>query len=342
MKKAIGNAIKLIIFLGLGIFLVWLITHHLTPEQWDRIKQVFRDANYWILLPVFIIGTISHLLRALRWRMLIEPMDYHPRLFTTFSAVMIGYIANLAIPRMGEITRCGVLSRHENIPFQKVIGTMIVERGIDLLCLLVLIVASILIQMDVVGGFFYDTIISRLTPIFRHGTWIRYLIMLVMIAALITGMVFLMKLFRHTRWYRKLVLLFRGIKEGMLAIGKMKRKGLFFLYTIAIWLCYFLMVYVGFFCLKPTSVLGLKAGLSVLSFGSIGMMITQGGIGAYQLIVEKTLELYGILEAYGFAFGWLSWIMQTLLTLVLGLICTVTLPFIKRKTPKALAGKVTS
>lgn len=340
MKKAFGNAIKLIIFLGLGIFLVWLITHHLTPGQWKRIKQVFRDADYWILLPVFIIGTASHLLRALRWRMLIEPMCYHPRLFTTFSAVMIGYMANLAIPRMGEITRCGVLSRHENIPFQKVIGTMIVERGIDILCLFLLIIAAVLIQMQVVGGFFYQMAIDKFMPLLRHGTWIRYFIMLIIIAAFIAGIVFFLKLFRHTRWYRKMILLFRGIKEGMLTIGKMNKKGLFFVYTAAIWLCYFLMVYVGFFCLKPTSALGLKAGLSVLSFGSIGMLITQGGIGAYQLIVEKTLELYGILEAYGFAFGWLSWIMQTLLTLVLGLICTVTLPFVKRNKAQALAGKV--
>ncbi|MGH2643968.1 MAG: lysylphosphatidylglycerol synthase transmembrane domain-containing protein [Chitinophagaceae bacterium] len=331
MKKAAENVVKLIVFLGLGIFLVWLITHHLTAEQWIRIKQVFLTANYWVLLPVFIIGIISHILRALRWRMLIEPMGYRPRVFTTFSAVMIGYLANLALPRMGEITRCGVLSRHENIPFQKVIGTMIVERGIDVLCLLLVIIASVFIQIDVVGRFFYDMVIRKLSPLFHHGSWLRYILILIIIALVITGLIFLLRLFRHTRWYRKLIIMLRGIKEGMFTIGKMKKKGLFFIYTVVIWLCYFLMVYVGFFCLKPTSVLGIKAGLSVLGFGSIGMVLTQGGIGAYQLIVEKTLELYGILEAYGFAFGWLSWITQTLLTLVLGLFCTITLPFMKRK-----------
>jgi uncharacterized protein (TIRG00374 family) len=339
MNKIIGNAIKLIFFFGLGIFLVWLITHHLTPDQWQRIKQVFRTANYWVLLPVFLVGTFSHILRAMRWRMLIEPMGYHPRLFATFSAVMIGYIANLALPRMGEITRCGVLSRHENIPIQKVIGTMIVERGLDLLCLASVIVVSVLIQIEVVGGFFYHTVISKMMSLFGSGSWLRYVIFLIIIAAIITGMIFFLKLFRHTRWYRKLVLLFRGIKEGMLTIGKMKNKGLFFLYTVAIWLCYFLMVYIGFFCLKPTSGLGINAGLSVLGFGSIGMILTQGGIGAYQLIVEKTLELYGILEAYGFAFGWLSWITQTLLTLVLGFGCMIILPFTKSRKKIIVAEK---
>lgn len=337
MNKALRNILKLFIFLGLGIFLVWLITHNLTSAQWLKIKEVFREANYWVLIPVFMVGTLSHILRALRWNLLIKPMGYHPRVFTTFSAVMIGYIANLALPRMGEITRCGVLSRNENIPFQKVVGTMIIERLIDLFSLGILILLAVLIQLDVVGSFFSDALTKRISEVFEQGTSLHYAILAVVILIIIAAIIFLLKFFRHTRWYRKLILLWRGVKEGIFTIGKMKKKGLFFVYTIFIWVCYFLMVFIGFFCLEPTSVLGLKAGLSVLGFGSIGMILTQGGIGAYQLIVEKTLELYGIAEAYGFAFGWLSWITQTGLTLILGLICTVTLPFIKRrKTDKAL------
>lgn len=331
MKKALGNVLKLIIFLGLGIFLVWLITHNLTPLQWQRIKEVFQEANYWVLIPVFIIGTISHILRALRWVLLIKPMGYRPRAFTTFSAVMIGYIANLALPRMGEITRCGVLSRNENIPFQKVVGTMIAERVIDLSSLSFIILMTVLIQLNLVSDFFTGTLLSKFSDLFERGTWKRYAIIIAAVAVIMISLIRFLKRFRYTRWYRKLVILIKGVKEGMFTIGKMRNKVLFFVYTVAIWLCYFLMVYIGFFCLKPTSALGIKAGLSVLGFGSIGMILTQGGIGAYQLIVEKTLELYGILEAYGFAFGWLSWITQTGLTLVLGLICTILLPFVKRQ-----------
>jgi uncharacterized protein (TIRG00374 family) len=331
MNKALGNALKLIFFLGLGIFLVWLITHNLTPRQWQRIKEAFQQANYWILIPVFIIGALSHFFRALRWRLFMRPMGYRPGILATFSAVMIGYIANLAIPRMGEITRCGVLSRNERIPFDKVLGTMIAERVIDLISLFILLAVAILIQINIVGEFFYNNVLERAARFFYRGNIIRNTVILAGAIAVIVMIGFILKKFRHTQWYRRLRLLMQGINKGIFALRRLDQKGIFIFYTLAIWVCYFLMVYIGFLCLKPTAVLGVKAALSILGFGSIGMIITQGGIGAYQLIVEKTLELYGILEAYGFAFAWLSWLTQTLLILVLGVICTVALPFLKRK-----------
>lgn len=331
MSKLSANVLKLAFFLGLGIFLVWLVTHNLTEEQWERIREVFRQANYWILIPVFIIGALSHFLRALRWRLLFQPLGYKPGILSTFCAVMIGYLANLALPRMGEITRCGVLSRNDRIPFNRVLGTMIAERVIDLICLGILLAVIVLMQINIVGHFFYDLVIIKFIGMFQAGNITSSIIILALIALFVLILWFIIKRFKHNRWLRKFKVLLYGVKKGVFSVNRLKNKSLFFVYTFGIWICYFLMVYVGFYCLTPTSALGIKPALSILGFGSIGMIVTQGGIGAYQLIVEKVLGLYGILEAYGFAFGWLSWLTQTALILILGLACMAVLPFIIRR-----------
>jgi uncharacterized protein (TIRG00374 family) len=331
MNKALGNILKFVFFLGLGIFLVWLITHKLTPAQWERIHLAFRQADYWFLIPVCVIGFFSFFIRALRWRLLITPLGYKAGVFTTFSAVMVGYIANLAVPRMGEVTRCGMLARYERLPVNKVIGTVLVERIFDVLCLVIVIALTVLVQIDIVGDFFYRNVLMKVGNFFQHANLSHNLMIVAIILAGLAGLWFLLRQFRHMRWYRRLRILIRGVRTGFVSVGRLQEKRLFIVYTFLIWLSYFLMVYIGFMCFQSTASLGIRPALSVLSFGSIGMIITQGGIGAYQLIVEKTLELYGILDAYGFAFGWLSWLTQTLLILVLGFFCVVAMPFVKRR-----------
>lgn len=328
MNKRLGNVIKFGIFLGLGVLLIWLATRHLTPEEQQTIRESFRNANYWWLLPSLIIGIISHLTRALRWRLLMLPMGYQPSVTNTFCAVMIGYLANLALPRMGEITRCGVLAKYGKIPAGKLIGTMIAERGFDVLSLLLLLFFTIIIQLDRVGDFFYSRLLVNLQDKFSRLTGARIALLVIILILLIAFIYFSIKKFRHTKIYQKISEIIRGVWEGILTIRTMKNKGLFLVYTLLIWICYFLMVYIGFFCLGDTAHLGIKAGLAVLAFGSIGMVATQGGIGAYQLIVQKTLVLYNVGEAVAYAFGWIIWLAQTLLVVVVGFICLLLLPVI--------------
>lgn len=331
MRKISGKILTLVLFLGLGIFLVWLVTHNLTPEQWEQIREAFREADYWMLVPVLVIGFFGQLFRALRWRLFLLPMGYKPGVYSTFCAVIIGLLANLALPRVGEIMRCGILSRNDNIPFNKILGTIISERAIDVVCLALLLLVTVLMQIDLLGQFFYDMVVVRFMRIFERENILAGIIVLVSLVLIGVLLRFFLKRSKNTRWYIKFKVMLQGIKNGILSVGKIKRKRAFFLYTLGIWLSYFFMVYVGFYCLKPTAVLGLKPALSVLGFGSIGMIITQGGIGAYQLIVEKTLSLYGIANAYGYAFGWLSWLAQTVLILFLGVVSMASLPFIRRR-----------
>ncbi len=327
MKKALGRTVKFIFFLALGLFFIWLAVKDFNTREWQHILEVFREAHYWLLLPILIIGFFSHFFRALRWRLLIRPLGHEPGIWNIFGAVMTGYLANLAVPRLGELVRCGVLSRQERIPVNQVIGTMVAERVIDILTLFVVILLTLFTQPDKIKHFFYRNIWIGFTDSFFSGRWIWGILILFLAGLLIWGTV---RFSRKTRWHGNLVNLIKGIREGILTALKLPEKKLFFAYTFLLWLCYLCMILIGFYCFNSTSSLGLNAALSVLSFGSIGMALTQGGLGAYQLLVEKTLNLYGIGNAYGFAFGWLSWLAQTGLIILLGLASMIALPFTRR------------
>lgn len=333
MKNLLKKAIRIIFFLGLGIFLVWLIIKDFTPEQWQHIRQAFYEANYRLLFPIFITGIASHYIRALRWRLLLTPVGYSPGKGNMFCAVMIGYLINMAVPRMGEVARCGIVAKQERIPVDMLIGTMIAERLIDILSLLILIFITIVIQPDKTGHFFNEYIWQKITLLFQPAHLLRNLLIISGILVLIIIGFYLL---RHTGWYGRFRKLLTGIRQGLLTAFRLRQKSLFLGLTFLMWGCYFLMVYIGFYCFSTTAHLGVKAGLSVLSFGSIGMSVTQGGLGAYQLLVEKTLGLYGIAEVYGFAFGWLSWLAQAALILIVGVGCMIALPLLRKKEPQSM------
>jgi uncharacterized membrane protein YbhN (UPF0104 family) len=327
MPKSLKTILNFIIFLAIGIGLIWLVTHNLTAKEKEDIISSFRKANYWLIIPVIFVGIASHWYRAVRWKLLMEPLGYHPSTVNTFFAVMVGYLANLAIPRLGEVTRCGLVARYEKIPAEKLVGTMIAERAVDMLLLLLLMVITVILQLDIVGVFFTQNIWEPL----QHklgNTWILAGILIVLIVAGIIAF----RIIARSSIGAKIKGILKGVWEGVLSIGKMKRKGWFIFYSILIWGLYFTMMYLGFLCMDETRELGVGAALSVLCFGSIGMIATQGGIGAYQILVQQTLVLYGIHATTGYAFGWIVWLAQTLMVLVIGFASLVALPvYNKRK-----------
>ncbi|HVB04204.1 MAG TPA: lysylphosphatidylglycerol synthase transmembrane domain-containing protein [Chitinophagaceae bacterium] len=333
MNRPVAGILKFALFLGLGIGLIWLATHNLTAIQRRQGIQAFRTANYMLLIPALLAGLASHITRAARWKLLILPLGYNPSLINVFCAVMIGYLGNLAFPRLGEITRCAVLARHERLPANQIIGTMITERAVDALSLLVLLTATIAFQFRILGAFFHQEILVRLTGLFhlQGNSWIFWLSGFLLFTA---GLVwYLLARLKHTLLGLRLHLLLKGVWEGMRSIRNMRNRGLFIMYTLLLWTLYFGMVYIGFYTLKSTSSLSLGACFSVLAFGSIGMILTQGGIGAYQLMVEQTLVLYGTGSALAYALGWIIWSTQTLLIVIGGFFCVVLLPLINRQTP---------
>lgn len=329
--------IKFSLFLGLGIFIIWLSLRGLTPNEKGQILYSFRIANYyWVILTV-ALGILSHVLRSLRWMLLIEPMGYNPSLKNTFFAVMVGYFANLAFPRLGEVTRCGILTRYEQIPFNKSFGTVITERAIDMITFFLLFILMIVTQAGTIGHYLNANIYPKLAEKFENPIFSRmFLIAAVILFVIIISSIYVMRSkIASSSLFLKIKKLILGFWEGLKSLSQIRRPGLFIFYSVTIWLLYFLMLYVCFFCFADTSSLSPGAGLSSLVLGSVGIMVTPGGIGLYPAIIQETLMLYDIARPTGLALGWIAWTAQTGMILLVGGISLILLSFNKKTHGKA-------
>lgn len=333
MNKKARSAFKILFFLSIGIFFIWIFLRKLTPDQKLEIWDSFIHANFSWLVLALIIGFFSHLVRAMRWRMLLNPLGYHPKLSNTFYAVMIGYFANMALPRLGEVTRCGVLAKYEKIPMNKSIGTVIVERSIDMVVFITLFFINFIVFFDKLNLYVEEKVFTPLGEKFQYAQASTYIIVLLL--SLVAIVLFLFFLFRNkiaeTKIYKNGKEILLGFWHGLRSVTKIKKPVSFIFQSFFIWILYFLMIYVCVFSLPETSHLGVGAGLSMLIFGSIGIMIVQGGIGIYPVIIAETLAIYGIQATTGYALGWLTWTAQTLLIVVAGIISLIVLPIINKK-----------
>lgn len=332
MKKKLLSAVKILFFLSIGIFFIWIFLRKLTPEQKLDIWNSFISADFRWLVLALVIGFFSHLVRAIRWRMLLDPIGYNPKLSNTFLAVMIGYFANMALPRLGEVTRCGVLNKYERIPLNKSIGTVIIERSIDMVVFVILFFVNLIIFFDKLDKYVDQKVYKPLSDKFSFtGESTFYLSVTFGLLALFI-LIFL--LFRKriitSVFYLKVKDLLMGFWHGLWSVTKIKNPVAFIFQSFLIWVLYFLMIYVCIFSLPETSHLSVGAGLSMLIFGSIGIMIVQGGIGIYPAIIAEILAIYGIQSTTGYALGWLTWTAQTVLIVVIGIISMIILPVINK------------
>jgi len=333
LKKLILNALKLIFFLGIGIFFIWLFMHNLTDEEKNDIYSSFISANYWWVLLSIIILFLSHISRTIRWKILIEPLGYKPTNKNLFLALLIGYFANLALPRLGEVSRCGIVSRYEKIPFQKMIGTVVTERALDLISLFIAFVLSFLIHLDKVVKFkelsIYQRARENLNKIENPG--IYNWIMIIFFIGLLLILIKYRNKISHFKMYQRIKNIILGFFEGLKSLFKIKKPFWFVFHSIFIWIAYLFMTWVVFFSLPETSHLGLDVGLAVLVFGAIGIVIIQGGIGIYPWIVAQILALFFISGTKGYAMGWILWTGQTLMIILAGMLSMVLLPLLNEK-----------
>lgn len=332
MNKRLLSAAKILFFLGLGALFIWLFLRKLSPEQKLEIWESFWNANYWWALLAILLGVLSHLVRALRWKILLKPMGYQPRLVNSFSCVMIGYFANLALPRLGEVTRCTALARYEKVPFEKSFGTVIVERVIDLVIFAGLFLLTLVLQWGRIKDYVYDKIFLPLSERFQflQDGAMLWIIMLAGMVILVLFLYLIRRRFAHLKIYQKMRGMILGLLEGLISIARIERPFLFIFHSLMIWGLYYLMIYLCFFSFPGTSALGPEAGLAMLVFGSIGIMIVQGGIGIYPAIIAEVASLYGVAATTGYALGWLAWTAQTLMIILAGLAAVLLLPVINK------------
>lgn len=320
-------------FLLLGFGLLYLAFKNIQLEDvWKEIQS----AQYsWILGSMFV-ALVSHFFRALRWNQLINQLGYKTKSSTTFYAVMIGYLANLALPRMGEVSRCLVLTRKDNIPFNALFGTVIAERVFDLIILILMIFMIILFQLDEIGGFLNELIIRPLLGSYTDNLSAIFIILgISLLALLILYLLFrwLKPWLKTTMLYNKINDFINGIWDGMKTIAKLEHKMTFLFHTFMIWTLYLLMIIMPFYSFEETSHLNIIDGMTVLAIGSLGIVApVPGGIGAYHFIItELFTQLFHIPAYASAAYATANHAAQTFIILLAGGISYILLILNKRK-----------
>jgi hypothetical protein len=339
-KKILPDILKTVLFVGLGILFIWLSVKDLSKEDIHMIfssMALVNNPQGWLFIGLSVLAIVAaDLIRAARAELLLKSIHYRPRFSMMFYSVMVCYIANLALPRLGEILRCTFLQRYENIPFQKSLGTVILERAVDVVCWLFLLIIALLLNNGLLSNLIVDQS-QQLTleewfaqkGLSYVGNYLLYII--------IGVVVLLIVVIRLTRnWWSKRPALvkvadfFKGIWRGFVSIKDIPNPWHFVFWTVAMWVSYYLGVYLFFHALPYLQHIGPGAAFTVLIFGTIAFMISQGGLGAYPLITAGIVMLYGISYTQGLAAGWIGWILQTAVSLVLGLFSLIATSFYKR------------
>lgn len=312
MKKAITTILQYVGFLGLGIWIIYHMLHELTPQQTTELVAAIKSIDAWYLIPICFVGFLSHLFRALRWRYLLATIDLRPTVANTFFAVMIGYLANLAFPRAGEVAKCTVLAKYEKMPAHKMIGTIVAERAFDIVCLIVIAIATFLLQFNTISNYVGGEMSLLTAKIRRHENVL--LAALVLLALAIVALILLYRRHRETKAGKVM----KEMTHAILSIIHMKKRWEFMGYTVLMWMAYAGQIYIGLKSLPATHHLNPLASLVVLVYGSVGLIITPGGIGLYTLLVAQILAAYAIPDVPAQAFGWIAWAVQTVIIIVLG------------------------
>lgn len=311
------NKIKHILFrtvpILLAVFFVYFFLSKLSAEERKEITLSFKDANYfWVLLAVFV-SILSMYIRALRWQLMIKTFGFRASSLSLFFSIVSCYLTNLAIPRLGEVIRCTMVSSKYKIPFDKTLGTIITERAIDLLLFVVVFVCACLLEYSL----FYDYLTSNL-----NINVAKYKILLVIGLAGVALLVFLFIAFRkrlqNNKLYQKIKDFVIGILQGMKSILKLDQPFLFVFYSLLIWFLWIFGTWIVFKSMTECFSLNMEQAMTVTVLCAIGMMITPGGLGLYPSIFATTLNIYGINLSVGYALGWISWIVSQIGVVILG------------------------
>lgn len=320
MKKKTVTILKTVLPLLLGVFLIWYSLSSSSPEERSELWQnILLADSAWIYLSL-LFGILSHLSRAYRWKYLLEPLGYKPRLVNSFMAVMGGYLANYGIPRSGEVLRGATLSTYEKVPFDKAFGTIVSERIADLFMMLLIIGIGLIFQTETLLSYFES---HQINPLYS---------MLLLLALLIAGIAGL-KIIKMSNlpFIIKLKDFARGLLEGMKSILQMRQKAAFIFHTFFIWGMYLLMFYVIKFTVPETTTLSMAGMFAAFVVGTFAVSATNGGIGIYPVAMGAVLLFFGISKQAGEAFGWIVWGTQTFLVIILGGLSLLLLPLFNRK-----------
>ena len=322
MRKGILQTLKFLGFLAVGIVLLWLAFRDV---NFTKLAAGLKEADYsWLLLSI-LFGLFAFISRARRWVLLVNPLGFSPSLRNSFYALMTGYLANLALPRIGEITRCVALGKKEKIPVDQLIGTVVVERTIDFLSLLLIMIILIFTSGDQISQFLKESIlipIQQMVFSMFGVTWIIWAILFSLLIIMLLLMIRYKKSLREIRFFSKMFDLARGIINGLKTITNLKRKWEFIFHTVFIWINYTLMTWVVVFSIESISHLTLGDSIFLLVIGGLAMSApVQSGLGAFHYIISRgLLFVKGIPLEDGLVYALLSHESQLIFVAITGTI----------------------
>lgn len=343
MKKKLTNLLKFVIFLGVGVGILYLVYQNQNAayqedcqlkgvsaadcQLIDKVIDDFTKVNYFWVIMILVAFLISNVSRAIRWKMLLKPLGYRPRFVNAFFSIILAYFANLGLPRVGEIVRAGSLAKYEKIPAEKVMGTIVTDRIIDVISILIVTFLALFFAKDVIWTFFKENA-SIGSKIDSMRVLVLYLLgLFIFIAALFFTF---KKQITQSKIYKKILHIIIGFGEGIKSILQLDKPWLFVLHSINIWTMYFLMTYFGFLTFGPTAGLPMVAALVVFVFGSWGIVIpSPGGMGTYHFLVGLALGIYGVNQADGFSWANIVFFsIQLGCNILIGILALLALPII--------------
>jgi hypothetical protein len=345
LKKQLLNFLKFLLFLGIGVTILYLVYRSqnaayqeecalrgIPAEDCSLLHKVwndFRSVNYFWILMVFVVYALSNVSRAIRWNMLLRTLGYQPRFSNALLTTIVGYFANLGLPRMGEVVRAGMMARYEKMPVEKVIGTVFVDRVVDVISILFMTGLALLLDFDKILAFANEYV--DLSGRLGGSGAVLGLLALIGVAALSLFYVFRKQLMQIAL-VKKIVAIFKGFGQGIQTIRKVKRPWLFILHSLNIWVMYFLMNYFCLLSFAPTADLPMLAALTTFVFGAWGIVIpSPGGMGTYHFLVQLALGFYGVSGDDGFSFANIAFFsIQLGCNVFWGILALLFLPNINR------------
>lgn len=308
MKKTLIKSLKIGVPIAIGIYLSWYFFSGLTDKQIQQTENAVYNANYfWVILSL-IVSLLAHISRAYRWLFLLETMGYKPKFSNAYHAVMSGYIINLTVPRSGEIARAGLLATYEKVPFEKGFATIIVERVVDVIMLGIVVLISGYLQTN-------SDEFNKITQSTEGSS--SNLLLYILGGMTVLGIIGLIFYFKNQKIKAFINQKFLGFYDGLKSIWIMKKKWAYILHTLFIWVCYVGAIWIAALAFEETKNITMGCLFGMFVVGAAAISLLPGGIGAYPAWLTSVLLLYGIDFA---GFGIFTWVGQTLLLVILGLI----------------------
>ena len=316
MSKKLKSYIKILLPISIGIFCIFFSFRNIGFTDFTK---YFYEINYlWVFVGIFL-GALSHISRSYRWKYLIEPMGYKLGFINSVLAVFSAYLINYTIPRAGDVARATMISKYEKIPLDKTLGTIVAERAVDVICILTIIATGLIFEFNRIS----DKLISLI-----ENTEISEII--ICFGVIIIILFVSNRVLKKSKYYKSILNFFSGIIEGLTIIFKMEKRVPFILHSIFIWLMYILMFWATSMAFFELHEVAFYQFMISFTLAAISIMLSNGGIGIYPLAVEESLGWYGVQSTTGLAFGWVSWLSQTMMVIIFGGLSLFILPFINR------------